>query len=167
MTSGPHPARGRVIFIGAGPGDPGLMTTRGLSVLADADVVVYDRVVAPLLKFARPDAERIEVGAPAEGAVAQDAIAMLVADKARDGLLVARLKWGDPFLFSGGAKEALFLHEQGLAFEVVPGVPVAFGSAYACVPISYPGGNEAMIMLRGHDVKCVVAPDLYLNALWQ
>lgn len=165
MTSTPPTARGRVIFIGAGPGDPGLLTTRGLSVLADADVVVYDRIVAPLLQFARPDAERIEVGAPAEGAVAQDAIAMLVADKARDGLLVARLKWGDPFLFSGGAKEALFLHEQGLSFEVVPGVPVAFGSAYAGVPLSYPGGHDALILLRGHEATREDAPDVHWKAL--
>ena len=165
MTHTPSHPRGRVIFIGAGPGDPGLLTTRGRSVLSEADVIVYDRIVAPLLTLARPDAERIEVGAPAEGAVAQDAIAMLVADKAREGHLVARLKWGDPFLFSGGAKEALFLHEQGLAFEVVPGVPVAFGSAYAGVPLSYPGGHDALILLRGHEATREDAPDVHWKAL--
>ncbi|MCR4375829.1 MAG: uroporphyrinogen-III synthase, partial [Acidobacteria bacterium] len=166
MTSTPStPARGRVIFIGAGPGDPGLLTTRGLRVLADADVVVYDRMVAPLLRLARPDAERIEVGAPAEGAMAQDAIAMLVADKAREGRLVARLKWGDPFLFGSGAKEALFLHEQGLSFEVVPGVPLAFGSAYAGVPLSYPGGHDALTLLRGHEATREDAPDVHWRAL--
>jgi uroporphyrinogen III methyltransferase/synthase len=158
-------ARGRVTFIGAGPGDPGLLTTRGQQVLSQADVVVYDRIVAPLLRLARPDAERIEVGAPAEGAVAQDAIAMLIADKARDGLLVARLKWGDPFLFGSGAKEALFLHEQGVAFEVVPGVPVAFGSAYAGVPLSYPGGHDALTLLRGHEATREDAPDVHWRAL--
>jgi len=160
-----HTNRGRVIFIGAGPGDPGLLTTRGLQVLADADVVVYDRAVAPLVRLARPDAERIEVGAPAEKEVAQNAIAMLVADKAREGLLVARLKWGDPFLFGSGAKEALFLREQGLAFEVVPGVPVAFGSAYAGVPLSYPGGHDALILLRGHEGTREDAPDVHWKAL--
>lgn len=166
MTSTPSTtARGRVVFIGAGPGDPGLLTTRGLRVLADADVVVYDRMVAPLLRLARPDAERIEVGAPAEGAMAQDAIAMLVADKAREGRLVARLKWGDPFLFGSGAKEALFLHEQGLSFEVVPGVPLAFGSAYAGVPLSYPGGHDALILLRGHEATREDAPDVHWRAL--
>jgi uroporphyrinogen III methyltransferase/synthase len=134
---------GRVVLIGAGPGDPGLLTVRGHQVLADADVVVYDRDVARLLRLARPEAERIEVGAPAEGAMAQDAIAMLVAEKAREGKLVARLKWGDPFLFGSGAKEALFLHEQRVPFEVVPGVPLAMGSAYAGVPITYPGGQDA------------------------
>ena len=166
MTSTPSTtARGRVIFIGAGPGDPGLLTTRGQRVLADADVVVYDRMVAPLLRLARPDAERIEVGAPAEGAVAQDAIAMLIADKAREGRLVARLKWGDPFLFGSGAKEALFLHEQGLSFEVVPGVPLAFGSAYAGVPLSYPGGHDALTLLRGHEATREDAPDVHWRAL--
>ncbi len=165
MTSTPRMSRGRVVFIGAGPGDPGLLTTRGLQVLADADVVVYDRYVAPLLRLARHDAERIEVGAPAEGATAQDAIAMLVADKARDGLLVARLKWGDPFLFGSGAKEALFMHEQGLNFEVVPGVPVAFGSAYAGVPLSYPGGQDALVLLRGHEATREDAPDVHWSAL--
>ncbi|GMV22319.1 MAG: uroporphyrinogen-III C-methyltransferase [Vicinamibacterales bacterium] len=158
-------SRGRVVLIGAGPGDPGLLTVRGQQVLGDADVVVYDRDVTRLLRLARPDAERIEVGAPAEGATAQDAIAMLIADKAREGLLVARLKWGDPFLFGSGAKEALFLHEQGVPFEVVPGVPVAMGSAYAGIPISYPGGQDALILLRGHEATGDGAPDVNWPAL--
>lgn len=152
--------RGRVVLIGAGPGDPGLLTTRGHHVLADADVVVYDRDVARLLRIARPEAERIEVGAPAEGAMAQDAIAMLVAEKAREGKLVARLKWGDPFLFGSGAKEALFLHEQRVPFEVVPGVPLAMGSAYAGVPITYPGGQDVLVFLRGHEAAGDTPPDV-------
>jgi uroporphyrinogen III methyltransferase/synthase len=157
--------RGRVVLIGAGPGDPGLLTTRGHHVLADADVVVYDRDVARLLRIARPEAERIEVGAPAEGAMAQDAIAMLVAEKAREGKLVARLKFGDPFLFGSGAKEALFLHEQRVPFEVVPGVPLAMGSAYAGVPITYPGGQDALVFLRGHESAGEAAPDVDWRAL--
>ena len=156
---------GRVVLIGAGPGDPGLLTVRGHHVLADADVVVYDRDVARLLRLARPEAERIEVGAPAEGAMAQDAIAMLVAEKAREGKLVARLKWGDPFLFGSGAKEALFLHEQRVPFEVVPGVPLAMGSAYAGVPITYPGGQDALVFLRGHESAGDAAPDVDWKAL--
>ncbi|MDA1306016.1 MAG: uroporphyrinogen-III C-methyltransferase [Acidobacteria bacterium] len=159
------PTRGRVVLIGAGPGDPGLLTTRGLRVLADADVVVYDRDAARLLSLARHDAERLEVGAPAEGAMAQDAIAMLIADKARDGLLVARLKLGDPFLFGSGAKEALFLHEQRVPFEVVPGVPLAMGSAYAGVPITYPGGQDALTLLRAHESAGEAPPDVDWKAL--
>lgn len=157
--------RGRVVLIGAGPGDPGLLTLRGRQVLADADVVVYDRDVERLLRLARPEAERLEVGAPAEGAMAQDAIAMLIADKAREGKLVARLKWGDPFLFGSGAKEALFLHEQRVPFEVVPGVPLAMGSAYAGVPITYPGGQDALVFLRGHESAGEAAPDVDWDAL--
>jgi len=120
---------GRVFIIGAGPGDPGLVTIRGVQLLAKSDVVVYDRAAEAALRWAPPEAERIAVGAPAERAVAQDAISMLIAEKAREGHTVARLKWGDPFVFDSGAKEALFLHEQGIAFEVVPGVPSAIGVA--------------------------------------
>ena len=77
---------------------------------------------------------------------------MLLAEKARDGHTVARLKWGDPFVFDSGAKEALFLHEQGIPFEVVPGVPAAIGApAYAGVPLTYPGAGDALVLLRGHE----------------
>ena len=111
-----------------------------MRLLAEADVVVYDRAVEAALRWARPDAERIAAGAPAERETAQDAISMLVAEKARDGHVVARLKWGDPFVFDSGAKEALFLHEQGVPFEIVPGIPAAIGAtAYAGVPAHLSG----------------------------
>src|SRR5438067_767490 len=130
-----------VYIIGAGPGDPGLMTVRGLRYLAAADVVVYDHLVAPkLLAQARKSAETIDVGGAAPQAMEQEAICYLLAEKAREGKTVARLKWGDPFLFDGGGSEALFLHEQGIPFEVVPGVPAAIGvPSYAGVPVTYPG----------------------------
>ena len=130
---------GRVVIIGAGPGDPGLITARGLRLLGEAHVVVYDRSVERLLRFAAPHAERIAAGAPAERDTAQDAISMLLAEKAREGSLVARLKWGDPFVFDSGAKEAMFLYEQGSPFEVVPGVP-AFAAAAAAFRMSLCGG---------------------------
>src|SRR4051794_13716317 len=110
---------GQVFIIGAGPGDPGLLTARAVRLLSRADVVVYDRETEAVLRWARPEAERIEAGGPAERETAQDAISMLLAEKARDGHIVARLKWGDSFVFDSGAKEAMFLHEQGVAFEVV------------------------------------------------
>jgi uroporphyrinogen III methyltransferase/synthase len=157
---------GRVFIIGAGPGDPGLISARGVRLLADADVVVYDRNVEALLRWARPDAERIAAGAPAERETAQDAISMLLAEKARDGLVVARLKWGDPFVFDSGAKEALFLHEQGIAFEVVPGIPAAIGAtAYAGLPVTYPGAGDALVLLRGHEGEADVTPDVDWGAL--
>ena len=138
-----RPTGGRVFIIGAGPGDPGLVTARGVRLISEADVIVYDRAVEAALRWARPEAERISAGAPAEKETAQDAISMLLAEKARDGHTVARLKWGDPFVFDSGAKEALFLHEQGVPFEVVPGVPAAIGApAYAGVPITYPGAGD-------------------------
>jgi uroporphyrinogen III methyltransferase/synthase len=159
-------SRGRVYLIGAGPGDPGLITARGIRLLASADVVVYDRAVAAALRWAPPEAERIAAGAPAEKELAQDAISMLLAEKARDGFTVARLKWGDPFVFDSGAKEALFLHEQGIPFEVVPGVPAAIGTtAYAGVPATYPGAGDVLVLLRGHEGEVERLPDVDWDAI--
>jgi uroporphyrinogen III methyltransferase / synthase len=157
---------GRVFIIGAGPGDPGLITARGVRLLAEADVVVYDRGVEAVLRWAQPEAERIEAGSPAERETAQDAISMLIAEKARDGHTVARLKWGDPFVFDSGAKEALFLYEQGVSFEIVPGVPAAIGAtAYAGVPLTYPGAGDALVFLRGNEDRAAQVPDVDWDAL--
>lgn len=157
---------GHVSVIGAGPGDPGLISVQGLRLLSLADVVIYDRAVAALLRWARPDAETIEAGAPAEGTLAQDALSMLIADKAREGLSVARLKWGDPFVFDSGAKEAMFLHEQRIPFEVVPGIPAAVGaSAYAGIPLTYPGSGDAVVLLRGSEGGDDTLPDVDWSAL--
>jgi uroporphyrinogen III methyltransferase/synthase len=155
-----------VFIIGAGPGDPGLISARGVRLLSEADVVVYDRAVEAVLRWARNDAERIAAGAPAEREVAQDAISMLLAEKARDGHTVARLKWGDAFVFDSGAKEALFLHEQGVPFEVVPGIPAAIGAtAYAGVPVTYPGAGDALVLLRGQEGETDTPPDVDWNAV--
>ena len=157
---------GHVSVIGAGPGDPGLISVRGLQLLSRADVVIYDRAAASLLRWARHDAETIEAGEPAEGSVAQDALSMLIADKAREGRTVARLKWGDPFVFDSGGKEALFVHEQRIPFEVVPGIPAAIGaSAYAGIPLSYPGSGDAIVLLRGSEHSADGLPDVDWSAL--
>lgn len=157
---------GRVFIIGAGPGDPGLISARGVRLLSEADVIVYDRAVEAVLRWARSDAERISAGAPAEREVAQDAISMLLAEKARDGHTVARLKWGDAFVFDSGAKEALFLHEQGVPFEVVPGIPAAIGAtAYAGVPVTYPGAGDALVLLRGQEGETDTPPDVDWSAV--
>ena len=149
-----------VYIVGAGPGDPTLISVRGQRYLEAADVVVYDhRVHASLLRGARPDAERIDVGPAAPKAVEQDAICFLVAEKAREGKVVVRLKWGDPFVFDSGGKEALFLHEQGIPFEVVPGVPVSVGGpAYAGIPITYPEAGDVLTIVRGHESESDTAP---------
>ena len=111
-----------VYIIGAGPGDPGLITMRGLQCLGAADVVLHDHLVSPrLLRHASADAERIDVGGASPQAMAQEAICYLLAEKAREGRVVARLKWGDPFIFDRGAEEALFLHEHGVPVRSRPG----------------------------------------------
>jgi len=142
-----------VYLVGTGPGDPSLISVRGRRCLQAADVIVYDHRVHPaLLRVARPDAERIDVGAAAPSALDQDAISFLIAEKAREGRTVARLKWGDPFVFDSGGKEAMFLHEQGVPFEVVPGIPAAIGGlAYAGVPITYPDAGDVVVLIRGHE----------------
>jgi uroporphyrinogen III methyltransferase/synthase len=130
-----------------------LITVRGLQCLKEADVVLYDHIVNPrLLTLARPDAERIDVGMTAPQPLEQEAICYLLAEKAREGKTVARLKWGDPFVFDHGGSEALFLHEQQVRFEVVPGVPAALGAAsYAGVPVTYPGGGDTLTFVRGNE----------------
>lgn len=145
--------RSTVYLIGAGPGAPDLITLRGYYCLQQADVVIYDhRVHADVLQYARAHAEKIDVGGAAPDAGEQEAICLLIAEKAREGKTVARLKRGDSFLFDHGGEEALFLHEQGIPFEVVPGVPSAIGaSAYAGIPITYPGGGDTVTFVRGFD----------------
>lgn len=153
---------GCVYIVGAGPGDPSLISVRGLRYLEAADVVVYDhRVHVRLLRSARAEAELLDVGAAAPRPLEQDAISLLLAEKAREDKIVVRLKWGDPFIFDTGGKEALFLHEQGIPFEVVPGIPAAVGaSCYAGVPLTYPGGGDVLTLVRGHEGETEEPPDV-------
>ena len=145
--------RSTVYIIGAGPGAPDLISLRGFRCLQEADVVIFDHLVHPdLLDAAPKHAERIDVGSAAPEARDQDAICYLLAEKAREGKTVARLKWGDPFLFDQGGEEALFLHEQGVRYEVIPGAPHAIGAtAYAGIPITYPGAGDTVTFVRGHE----------------
>jgi uroporphyrinogen III methyltransferase/synthase len=142
-----------VYIVGAGPGDPSLISVRGRRCLEAADVVVYDhRVHARLLRLARSDAERIDVGPAAPKPLDQEAISILLAEKAREGRTVVRLKWGDPFVFDSGGKEALFLHEQRIPFEVVPGITATIGGpAYAGIPVTYPEAGDVLALVRGHE----------------
>jgi uroporphyrinogen III methyltransferase/synthase len=145
--------RSTVYLIGTGPGAPDLISLRGHRCLQKAEVVIFDHLVHPdLLDVAPKHAERIDVGSAAPEESDQEAICYLLAEKAREGKIVARLKWGDPFLFDRGGEEALFLHEQGVKFEVVPGVPAAVGAtAYAGIPITYHGGGDTVTFVRGHE----------------
>jgi uroporphyrinogen III methyltransferase/synthase len=142
-----------VYLVGAGPGDPSLISVRGLRCLESADVVVYDHLVhSRLLRQAPPRAERIDVGAAAPQPLEQEAICLLLAEKAREGKTVVRLKWGDPFFFDSGGKEAIFLHEQGIRFEVVPGIPATIAvPSFAGIPVTYPGAGETVTFVRGHE----------------
>ena len=151
-----------VYLIGAGPGDPGLITVRGLDVLRRADVVIHDHLVSPVLLHEAPrSAELIDVGTAAPQPMAQEAISILIGEKAREGKRVARLKWGDPFVFDRGGEEALFLHEQGIPFEVIPGIPAGTAvPAYAGVPVTYPGGGDTITLVRGFEGESRVAPDV-------
>src|SRR5918995_16518 len=151
-----------VYLIGTGPGDPGLISARGARCLAAADVVLYDHLVHPrLLRYPRQEAEKIDLGSASPQTLDQEAINYLLVEKAREGKIVARLKWGDPFLFDRGGQEALFLHEHGIPFEVVPGIPAAIGTtSYAGVPLTYPGGGDSVTFVRGHEDESSTAPNV-------
>jgi uroporphyrinogen III methyltransferase/synthase len=114
---------------------------------------LYDHLVpARVLRSARADAEKIDVGVAAPQPLEQEAICYLLAEKAREGKTVARLKWGDPFVFDRGGAEALFLHEQGVRFEVIPGIPAGIAvPTYAGIPITYPGGGDTLTFVRGYE----------------
>ncbi len=151
-----------VYIVGAGPGDPSLISVRGQRILEQVDVVVYDhQVPASLLRVSRSDAERIDVGPAAPRPLDQEAISILLAEKVREGKSVVRLKWGDPFVFDSGGKEALLLREQQIPFEIVPGIPAAIGgAAYAGIPIPYPGAADVVTLVRGHEGESEEAPDV-------
>ena len=143
-----------VYLVGAGPGDPGLLTVRGAEVLARADVVVYDRLsVASLLDLAPPTAERVSVGkSPGHKSMEQDEINALLLERGREGRTVVRLKGGDPFVFARGGEEARALADAGVPFEVVPGVTSAVAvPAYAGVPLTYRGLSTSFTVVTGHE----------------
>ena len=141
-----------VYLVGAGPGDPGLITVRGAQVLALADVVVHDRLAeASLLDLAPAAAERIDVGKSPGGPVRQDEINALLVERGRAGQAVVRLKGGDPFVFGRGGEEAAALLAAGVPFEVVPGISAAVGvPAYAGIPVTHRGLSTSFTVVTGH-----------------
>lgn len=147
--------KGTVYLIGAGPGDPRLITVRGLQCLAEADVVVYDRLVSPrLLRHAKPGAELIYAGKlPDQSTLPQqEKINRLLVEKAAAGLTVARLKGGDPSIFAYVGEEAETLREQGIVYEIIPGVSSAFAvPAYAGIPVTYRNMASSVHMISGHE----------------
>lgn len=143
-----------VYLLGAGPGDPGLLTVRGAEVLASADVVIYDRLsVALLLDLAPESAERISVGKePGRPSVTQDDINELIVEHGRSGKSVVRLKGGDPFVFARGGEEARALIEAGVDFEVIPGITSAIAApAYAGIPVTLRHSSTSLTIVTGHE----------------
>jgi len=147
-------APGMVYLVGAGPGDPGLLTVKGQACLRRAEVVIYDYLANPVLLDEAPDgAEKIYVG-KTRGCHhrPQQGINELLVEKARNGKLVVRLKGGDPFIFGRGGEEAQVLHEAGIPFEVVPGVTAGFAAAaYAGIPLTHRDHTTSLALFTGHE----------------
>lgn len=146
--------RGKVVLVGAGPGDYKLISVRGLEWVARADCIVYDRLADDrLLAYARPDVELVYVGkASADHTMRQEDINALLVAKAREGKTVVRLKGGDPFVFGRGGEEALELVAAGIPFEVVPGVTSAVAvPAYAGIPVTHRGVATSFAVITGHE----------------
>ena len=159
-------APGHVAIVGAGPGDPDLLTLKALQRLQDADVIIYDRLIGDrVLDYARRDAERIYVGkAPGRHSYGQAEICALLAHHALDGKRVVRLKGGDPFIFGRGGEERAWLLARGIAVEVVPGITAAAGcAAEAGIPLTHRGASQSVTYLTGASGGTV--PDYDWDAL--
>lgn len=160
--------RSTVYLTGAGPGDPGLITVRGLEAIQKADCIIYDQLAAPaLLKYARKDCELIYAGKSAGNhALPQDKINRLLAQKAGVHETVVRLKGGDPFIFGRGGEEALYLKSRGVNFEIIPGVSSAIAvPAYAGIPLTMRGVTSTVGFITGHEAPGKKRSDLDWRAL--
>jgi uroporphyrin-III C-methyltransferase/precorrin-2 dehydrogenase/sirohydrochlorin ferrochelatase len=154
--------KGSVALVGAGPGDAGLLTLRGLRLLNEADVILHDRLVSrEVLALARRDAEFIEVGKEAgHHHVTQDGIHALMLEHAGAGRRVVRLKGGDPFVFGRGGEELEFLRAHGIVYEVVPGITAALAcAAYAGVPLTHRDHSDSLRLLTAHSREGTDPPD--------
>lgn len=154
---------GTVWLVGAGPGDPGLLTLLAHHALRYADAIVYDALVnVEILKLARPDADLIYAGKRGgRPSISQPDISDRLVALARSGKRVLRLKGGDPFVFGRGGEEALSLAQHGIVFRIVPGISAGIGGlAYAGIPVTHRSINSAVIFLTGYDSEGDVPPEL-------
>ncbi len=159
---------GKVYLVGAGPGDPKLLTLRGKECLEQAEVVIYDYLANPaLLEHVRPEAERIYVGRRGRGEYGDQAeINRLMLDRARAGMIVVRLKGGDPFVFGRGGEEAEAVAEAGIPFEVVPGVTSAIAApAYAGIPVTHRTLASSVALVTGHEDPLKPSPTVEWDRL--
>src|SRR6202043_4054274 len=148
----------KVYLVGAGPGDPDLITWKGRKLLAIADSVLYDHLASEhLLELTRKNCERIYVGKKkAVRAFPQEEICAMMIERARRGMTVVRLKGGDPFIFGRGGEELEALVEAGITFEVVPGVTPPLGiAAYSGVPLTHRSHTRLVTFVTGHDVEAI------------
>ena len=168
MSSVKQGKRGMVYLVGAGPGDPKLITVKGLNCIGKADVLVYDRLVSPrLLQHAPAGAELIYVGKlPDRHTMKQEEINKLLALKAGQGKIVVRLKGGDPFVFGRGGEEAEVLAAENIPFEIVPGVTSAVAvPAYAGIPVTHRGVASSFTVVTGHEDPEKESSDIDWKAL--
>lgn len=146
-------ADGKVYLVGAGPGDPKLITVRGLECIKEADVIIYDRLANPeLLEHAKDKAEKIFCGKfPKKHTLRQEEINELLVQKAKEGLIVTRLKGGDPAVFGRVGEEAAYLKEAGITYEIIPGITAGIAvPMYAGIPVTHREHSSSVAMITGH-----------------
>ncbi len=159
---------GKVYLVGAGPGDPGLMTLKGKGLLECADVVIYDALVSPtILAMINPQAEQINAGKRmGRHSLLQEETTQLLIDKAQDNAIVVRLKGGDPFIFGRGGEEMAELVKAGIPVEVVPGITSGIAAAaYAGIPLTHRLYSSSVIFVTGHEAAGKYKPIVNWNAI--
>ena len=170
VESHTNPIFGKVYLVGAGPGDPGLMTIKGKTLLEHADVVIYDALVSPpILAMINPQAERIDAGKRrGRHSKVQDETNQLLIEKAQNHAIVVRLKGGDPFVFGRGGEEMEALIKAGISVEVIPGVTSGIAApAYAGIPVTHRDYSSSVTFVTGHEVAGKYRPQINWTAIAQ